>query len=195
MRPYGKRVTARHKVRHTARHTPPRQSELIPASEWHPLDGVPAPEYVPPVWDGPHVGLRLIGAFKTLARLPMPRMSTASGYWPQYRHEWIDLLAQAPDDAESKALLEQQRNRTRALPSAAEISAMEAAIAWPGRYLAHRPLMMRIVHRVAIMRSRDVELEVIATRLGRSPIQVRRINRTGLDVIADGLRRDRAPVF
>ena len=30
--------------------------------EWHPLDNTAAPEYVPPQWDGPHVGKRFAEA-------------------------------------------------------------------------------------------------------------------------------------
>src|SRR6516225_2244337 len=33
---------------------------------WHPLDGVPAPEYIPPAWDGVHAGKRLAEALRTL---------------------------------------------------------------------------------------------------------------------------------
>jgi hypothetical protein len=54
-------------------------SRLIPSESWHPLDGVPPPEYVPPAWDGPHVGLRLCDAFKTLAAMPNPRRGFTSG--------------------------------------------------------------------------------------------------------------------
>jgi hypothetical protein len=41
---------------------PPRTARILFDTEvldtWRPLDGVPAPEYVPPTWDGPHVGKR-----------------------------------------------------------------------------------------------------------------------------------------
>jgi hypothetical protein len=30
---------------------------------WHPLDGSKAPDYVPPSWDGPHVGERLVRGY------------------------------------------------------------------------------------------------------------------------------------
>ena len=48
-------------------------SVLIPADErWNPLEHVTAPEYVPPTWDGVHVGVRLVEAFKTLSKMPTP---------------------------------------------------------------------------------------------------------------------------
>jgi hypothetical protein len=63
-----------------------RDTVLIPAGgdTWHPLDGVPAPEWIPPFWIGSHVGLRLVQAFKTLGKMPMsfgPKCQ--SGYWPR----------------------------------------------------------------------------------------------------------------
>lgn len=69
-------------------------------AEWHPLDQVPAPEFVPPTWDGPHVGKRLIEALETLQRLPMRNGPRAFGNgWPSYQREWSDLLAQQEAEA------------------------------------------------------------------------------------------------
>ena len=56
------------------------------------LDG-PLPEYVPPNWNGAHVGFRLVEAFKTLARLPVangPRFK--SGYWPGAPMACVDIV-------------------------------------------------------------------------------------------------------
>jgi hypothetical protein len=39
--------------------------------EWHPLDGVPAPECILPGWDGPDVGKRLAEALRTLRHMPV----------------------------------------------------------------------------------------------------------------------------
>ena len=33
---------------------------------WHPLDSVPAPDYVPPSRDGPHVGKRLVDGLRNV---------------------------------------------------------------------------------------------------------------------------------
>jgi hypothetical protein len=140
---------------------------LIPAGSegWHPLDGVPAPEYVPPFWIGSHCGLRLVQAFKTLGKMPMsfgPRFG--SGYWPSYRHEWEDLLAQEEAAKDDKRLRAEAFNRVRIPPTAVEVGNMETAIVWPARYLAARPLIMRVVHRVAAGRARGQEMEAIAQR-------------------------------
>jgi hypothetical protein len=39
--------------------------------EWHPLDHTPAPDYVPAIWDAPHVGKRLAEALRTLRHMPV----------------------------------------------------------------------------------------------------------------------------
>jgi hypothetical protein len=175
-----------------------RETALIPAGSdtWHPLDGVPAPEYVPPSWIGSHVGLRLIQAFKTLAKLPMsfgPQQTRGS--WPRYRYEWADLLAQEEAAKDDKQLPAEAFNRVRIPPTAIEVGNMEAAIVWPARYLANRPLVMRVVHRVAAGRARGQETDLIAQRVRCPPARLRTINRAGLDLIAHGLRRDGAVVF
>jgi hypothetical protein len=86
-------------------------------------------------------------------------------------------------------------NRAQVMPSAQEVGRMEIAIAWPARYLRRRPIVMRVVQRVAVLRAREIETEMIARRLRQSPVRMRRINRLGLDVIALGLRCDGVAVF
>ena len=135
-------------------------------------------------------------AFKTLARMPMsfgPRFG--SGYWPRYRHEWEDLLAQEEAAKDDKQLRAEAFNRVRIPPTAADVGNMETAIVWPARYLAARPMIMRVVHRVAAGRARGLEMEAIAHRMKRRAAAVRTMNRAGLDLIADGLRRDGVAVF
>jgi hypothetical protein len=170
-------------------------SVLIPGDQWHPLDGGPAPEYIPPLWDGPHVGLRLCEAFKTLAALPGGiSLGGASGYWPEYTHDWNDLIAQEESDAQLKEEKATAHNRARVRPSAQEISRMEMAICWPGRYVPISSYA-QIVQRVALYRSRDLDLQYAARRIRIGEKQMRARNRAGLDMIAAGLRRDAVRVF
>lgn len=168
---------------------------LIPGNEWHPLDGAPAPEYVPPQWDGPHVGLRLIQAFKTLAAMPNRTLTGIGSYWPEYWHDWADLLAREEMEQAQKEQEARSQNRVRIRPTAQEVSRMETAIVWPGRYLGSMPQVSRVVQRVAVARSRELDIGYVARRLRRNPKQVRAENRLGLDVIAEGLRRDVVHVF
>jgi hypothetical protein len=76
-------------------------------TDWHPLDGGPAPEYVPERWDGPHVGKRLVEGLCTLMLMPMPRGPRASR---------ADLLAQQEADAEQRQRDQREANRTRVRP-------------------------------------------------------------------------------
>jgi hypothetical protein len=167
---------------------------LRPEDEWHPLDGRPAPEHVPEYWTGPHVGLRLVQAFKTLANMPDTRTGSSRGFWPAYFYEWDDLLAQQQSDAQSKDDAASALNRAKIRPSARDVSRMEQAISWPGRYCTSVPCA-RIVQRVAFYRSRDMDAHMLARKMRLDPKSLRKRNREGLDIIAIGLRRDKVRVF
>ena len=165
--------------------------------DWHPLqNGGTAPEYIPPRWNGPHVGKRMIESYQTLAKLPVangPRFH--SGFWLEWTREWTDEMARLGADAAQLEAEARAANRVRILPSAAEISRMEAAIAWPGHYLAKtRPILAVTVQLVALWRSREKDLRWIARKLRLGVHTVRARNRTGLDLIAAGLHRDGVPV-
>jgi hypothetical protein len=167
---------------------------LRPEDDWHPLDGRPAPEYVPEYWTGPHVGLRLVEAFKTLANMPDVGFGSSRGFWPAYLYEWHDLLAQEESDAQSKDDAASALNRAKIRPSARDVSRMEQAISWPGRYCISVPCA-RIVQRVAFYRSRDMDAHMLARKMRLDPKSLRKRNREGLDIIAIGLRRDKVRVF
>jgi hypothetical protein len=121
---------------------------------WHPLSGQPAPEYVPPYWIGPHVGVRLVEAMRTLRSLPL------NGYphgfvnaWPAILVEYSD-RAQYEDDPVWKAEQAAEANRIRTRASSVEIARMEIAIAWPARYLHETPQLLRTVGACAVAKSR-----------------------------------------
>jgi hypothetical protein len=161
--------------------------------EWHPLDG-PAPEYVPAGWDGPHVGQRLTEAFTTLSRLPGLRLGSPSGFWPEYYYEWEDLLAQRTADTATQEDDANVRNRARIRPSAQEISRMEAAISWPGHYVAELEIR-RVVQHCSLARARELDMRYVARKLRMGERRVRDWNESGLAAIARGLEGDRARVF
>ena len=94
-----------------------------------------------------------------------------------------------------KQLRAEAFNQVRIPPTAIEVGNMETAIVWPARYLAARPLIMRAVHRVAAGRARGQAMDLMAQRMKRRAATVRAMNRAGLDLIADGLRRDGVAVF
>jgi hypothetical protein len=164
-------------------------------TDWHPLSGEPAPDYVPSAWDGPHVGKRLIEALRVLRRLPMARGPRVLGNsWPLYSPDYAD-RAQYEDDPAWKAEQAAEKNRIRLLPIAVEIAHMEEAIVWPARYLTALPQLLHAVQAVALGRSCHREIDHIARRLKLPERLVRRWNRDGLDMVAAGLRRDLVPVF
>jgi hypothetical protein len=163
----------------------------------HPLDDGGQAEYIPPpAWDGPHVGVRLCDAFKTLAMMPVRggRPKLAPGFWPEYSYEWEDLLAQRQADTATQEDDARSRNRARVQPSAQDISRMEAAISWPGRYIPEIETV-RIVQLVALARSRDLDMSYVARKMRVGAEHVRVGNGLGLAAIALGLRCDGVHVF
>lgn len=174
------------------------QTVLIPGNEWHPLDGGPAPEYIPPAWDGPHVGCRLIEGFKTLACLPErdKHKTSASGFWPETWVEWTDMLAQTTSDSAQREIDAKIRNRVRARPSAQDVGRMEIVLMWPAKYVAKESAFMaQVVQGVAFMRAKEYDLEKISRKLRLGSKYLRDVNRDGLDMIATGLRRQGEPIF
>jgi hypothetical protein len=161
--------------------------------DWHPLDHTPAPEYIPPQWDGPHVGKRLAEALRTLRINGYPRPFGNS--WPTYQIEWSDALAQLEADETQQEQEARAKNWTRIIPSAAEIAHMETAIVWPARYLSHVPQLLRTVQAVAVARARDRDIAHAARKLSLPGRLARRWNNEGLDMIAVGLWRDEVAVF
>ena len=164
--------------------------------EWNPLDGVPAPEYVPSEWNGPHVGVRLADAWRILSKVPMPRF-WPRGFgrnWPEYKIEWTDLLSMI--GAGELEAAQREANRVRVLPSAGEISRMEKAIAWPLDYLDQTNDVL-IVHVCARMHAVDGNLqrEIRRRGYGGEAETWKRKNWSLCNRIADGLIKDRVLVF
>lgn len=171
---------------------------LIPGEQWHPLDGGPAPEYIPEQWDGVHVSVRLVEGFKTLSCLPEKdrHKQSASGFWPETWAEWGDELAQVTSDTAQREIDAKIRNKVRSRPSSQDVGRMEIVLMWPAKFIAHQSVSMaRVVQGVAFMRAKDYEMEKIARKFRMGPKHVRRINREGLDLIACGLRKHSEPVF
>jgi hypothetical protein len=142
------------------------------------------------------VGVRLIEGLRVLSRMPPVRGPRPFGNsWPAHAYEWEDLLAQQQADEEQKRQEQRAQNYVRIQPTAAEITRMEQAIAWPGHYLLGHPQLLRTVSVVAICRARHRDIRHAARRL-RLPFDlVCERNRDGLDMIAAGLRREGVRVF
>jgi hypothetical protein len=172
-------------------------ARLIPAEEWSPLDGTPAPEYIPPDWMGFHVGTRLIEALRVLQRMPAPSGPRVFGNgWPEMLIEFADQAQYADDpewQLEQTAELHHRWRKTK--PTSIAIARMEQAIAWPARYLRDLPQLITVVQAATAARARYRSLRWVERQLRLPGRLVRRWHREGLDLIADGLRRDHVPVF
>jgi hypothetical protein len=146
----------------------------------------------PPTWSGPHVGLRLTEAMRTLAMMPM---GLASGYrcWPAYVYEWEDLLAQEAQGELERTM--KQQNKIRMLPSIREIGRMERCIVWPVDFLAKRFELLVATNAVAWARGIERDASWVARKRGGvSDTWAMRFDQ-GCDIIARGLRACRVPVF
>jgi hypothetical protein len=103
------------------------------------------------------------------------------------------LLAQKTADVATQEDDARSRNWARVQPSA-QISRMEMAISWPGRYITD-PETARIVQRVALARSRDLDMSHVARKMRVGAEHVRVGNGLGLAAIAFGLRHNGVHVF
>ena len=164
--------------------------------DWHPLDCSTAPDYVPPAWDGPHVGKRLVEGLRTLRQMPRSNGPQQFGNaWPEYTFDWADHLAQLEAEETQRRQDAHVRNWTKVLPTSIEIARMEIAAIWPGRYLREFPQLITAVQCAAVARARHRDLHWVANNLNLPDRLVRRWNREGLDMIAAGLRRDTVIIF
>lgn len=106
--------------------------------DWHPLDGVPAPEFIPYDWTPEHLGTRVVGAFLVLRMDPSARVKLPAGLktaWPVYELSAEDLYAQreqAAIEAAEAAKLGRggARPSARFTPSAAQLTQADLVFGW-----------------------------------------------------------------
>jgi hypothetical protein len=195
MQANNQRCSNRRRLRNHVAASPGLANGITQYDDWNPIGGGRPPEYVPEVWTGSHVGFRLVEAFMTIGNMPTNGIGgSAVGFWPPYLYTWDDLLAQQESDDLLKADAANKANSARIRPTAQEISRMEQAISWPGRYCQHVSIA-RIVQRVAHYRSHNIDISIVAIKMKQDHKMLRTSNRIGLDLIAEGLRRDHVRVF
>jgi hypothetical protein len=161
---------------------------------WNPLDPPP----VPKTWTGPHVGLRLCEGLRTLKALPLNGhfhgLRSLASWWPAYRYEFEDLLAQT-ETAELERTMRAQ-NVAKVQPSAHAVAIAEAAIYWPMKYLGQRfPDLAVAVNAVALAHSIERDAGWVVRKRGGFADTWRSRHDRGCDLIATGLTADRTPVF
>jgi hypothetical protein len=184
------------------------------AEHFCPLD--PEPPYEPPdEWDGPHVQHRFAEALDTLCKLPMGRLRPAEmrSSWPRYALDWNEFMGRMSADVTSMAVegkLDQEfvsayqdwtedRNRWHERPSAPEISAMESALLWPGRYLRHQSELACAINIAGLAQAHGLPIRDVVRggkhHGARSSTQWNELALEAAHRIAVGLRVDRIVVF
>ena len=163
--------------------------QFAPLSDFNLLDA----DHPPSKWCGDWVSRRWVEGLKTLRLIPLKGMPSGfKNAWPPYLVEWEDLLAQQ-EQGELEAT-QREHNRVRLQPSLREVTRAETVVSWP-LYLKDREHLLLAVNRVgwAFALDRDATF-VAAQHGGMSETWLGRYLQ-GCGVIADGLRRDRVPVF
>lgn len=183
---------------------------------------------LPARWNVPHVERRLIEAKKTLLAEPVQVGPAEYGCaWPDYEDEWateialarlvvegiadksekaqarvavqsiggglIDLLRMARYDAEEAA-------GALPPPTLAEMTRMERALGWPGRYLGYtvawKAQLLVAVQHVTFAKALGRDADWVATKIGGVSGDVwQRRCWGGCERIVWGLERDRVVVF
>jgi hypothetical protein len=184
------------------------------AEHFCPLD--PEPQYQPPEkWDAPHVQHRFTEAISTLAKLPLGRFWPAGvrNCWPNYASEWAEFMARMSADMGAMAIegslsyefvaayqdWTADRHLIRERPSAQEISVMERALFWPGRYLRTSHELARALNLCGLAQARGLSVRDVAKHGKhvdvRSPSAWHELALEAAHLIAVGLRVDRIAVF
>lgn len=186
------------------------------------------PEILPARWNVPHVFRRLVEAKRTLLAEPVQiGPAEFGGAWPDYEDEWakeiararlvvegiadqsekaqarmavqaigggwVDLLRMARYDAEEAAGALPQ-------PTLAEMTRMERALGWPGRYLGHGHRRMEqllvAVQEVTQAKAIGKDADWVASKIGVvSGDTWQGRCWAGCERIVLGLERDRVVVF
>jgi hypothetical protein len=148
---------------------------------------------LPARWDGPHVGRRLMEAMQTLRLLPMGGAIGFRPMWPPYCYEFEDLVAQEKQGELERT--QKLQNRTRAMPPLRAITAMERALVWPATYLAPRLEIAQATNCVALAHALDRDVGWVAAKRGGYADTWRQRHDLGCEIIAQGLRTARVPIF
>jgi hypothetical protein len=163
---------------------------------WSPLDGTPPPAYVPTAWTVEHVGLRLVTAYSTITG---PRWSvtgregTQMGIWPAYQHDWADMVNWDAGEWRARPWEKWQKIKPRLTPR--EMRLVDQALHWPLRYLRNQPT--RYARALSIWLVAKNSRHTIGRMVRKSRISLathKRDRRCALDIISEGLTRDRVPV-
>lgn len=140
----------------------------------------------PTQWTPDAVWGRLVEAYGNLALMPMRTRPQAYGNgMPEIVRSLADLIGAGLVHAGS---IGESMGRVAPSMTLDEIQRMDAALAWPGRYVAPRnPRAANLLARAAAWSALDLSEATQARRFGVSLKGFRRVRGVGLVLIADGL--------
>jgi hypothetical protein len=153
-------------------------------------------------WDTIIVEDRMIEAMRVLNQMPMAtRPRGHANSMPRYQHNATDIRGQREFlDLNQYARFaqiereERSRNRTRMMPTAAEITRSEQALAWPMMYLRDKPEVARAVCLGALWALRDTDVRKACAKLKIPRRTFYRRKNHGLTIIAIALARAKIPL-
>jgi hypothetical protein len=151
-----------------------------------------AQRVVPAAWSDEYVGLRLIEAFQTLAKLPIERTAPKAfgNGWPSIVRSFADALG--AEETREPRDWSWGRGREQVGPS--QLSRMEAALRWPMTYLRGQPNRLKALHVWVVCRAHERSIALELRRRGIPRTTFDRYRIIALMDIRRGLVADRVPV-
>jgi hypothetical protein len=150
---------------------------------------------VPDRWTQIHVLDRLEEGYRVLALQPGAKGRQSSTVWPATAVERLAILdmIELMGTGELEARQDEQ-NRVRLQPTAAEVSRMEQALEWPFRYLNDRPYLARSIQLRALWAAMGADIRKRCQRRKLDHDAFNREWQEALAYITGALLTDQVPV-
>lgn len=147
------------------------------------------------MWTIVHVLDRLEEAYGVMAMMPAATRPKAYGSaWPSVVQEKIPLIVLAEIGEAEVETRQEEQNRVRLAPTAAQVSRMEQASRWPFEYLRDRPELAKAISLRAMWSAMRVDIRKRCKRKGIDHDDFNRQWQEGLNIITATLIARRVPV-
>lgn len=110
--------------------------------------------------------------------------------WPDYQHDWEDLLAQQEKADEDKAEDAHDRNRVRLNFTSAQVTAAEQALGWPALYIPHEQVRRALCIWMFAKAMRVRSWQKLAQRRGMNKETAKARKAKAIQLIISGLSAD-----
>lgn len=146
---------------------------------------------IPDYWTADLVAENLIAAIGMLRQMPDrgPRLGGGNG-WPETLREYEDLVIQLGAGETFK-----ERNRSRQILTADQVSRVNEVITWQARYLADYPGPARVLKLWLLSRTTRATFRALLRRAQIPPATAYRARDRAITLITRGLTRDEVAVF